>query len=294
MMFLLIALGYCISKGGMLSVKARTDLTNIVIYIVLPCNIFASFMGEVSSEVLRQSGIILFVSFGFQALYMILNKFIYRKFAPQRRAVMQYATISNNAGFIGLPVIETVFGPIGLIYGSVMLIPMRIFMWTSGLSLFTTAEAKQKVKMLATHPCMWAVVVGFAYMLAPFSLPVFLTGTIAAISRTTPVLSMIVLGSILSGFKPKDALDKDCFYYSFFRLIAMPAFGFAVMYLVGIDPLVIGVAVISAAMPAAVATAMVAEKYGCDSQFASKTVFVSTLLSIITLPLISAGLSMLL
>ena len=288
MILLIIAVGYIITKIGMFSAKARADLTNIVIYVVLPCNIFISFVGDISPEILRQSGIVLIISFAMQALYIILNKVIYIRFKPERRVVVQYATISNNAGFMGLPVIEAVFGPIGLIYGSVMIIPMRIFMWTSGLSLFTTTETRQKLKTLATHPCMWAVVVGFAYMFAPITLPAFLHNTIAAIGGTTTVLSMLVVGSLLSGFTIKDALDKDCAYYSFFRLIAIPAVGFIVLYLIGIDPLVIGVAVLSAAMPAAVATAMLAEKYGQDSKFASKTVFVSTMLSIVTLPVIAA------
>jgi len=224
---------------------------------------------------------------------MILNKVLYIRFKPERRAVMQFSTICNNAGFMGLPIIEAVFGPIGLIYGSVMIVPMRIFMWTSGLSLFTRTETKQKIKTLATHPCMWAVVLGFAYVFAPFTLPAFLTGTIAAVGRTTTVLTMLIVGSILSGFAIKDTLDKACFYYSFFRLIAIPAIAFGVLFLLDIDPIVTGVAVLSAAMPAAVATAMLAEKYGCDSQFASKTIFVSTMLSIVTLPVIATLLALL-
>jgi len=288
MIILIIAVGYGITKAGMFSDKARADLTNIVIYVVLPCNIFASFGGDISPEILRQSGIILLVSFGLQGTYIILNKILYRRFSPQRQAVLKYATISNNAGFLGLPVIEAVFGPTGLLFGSIMLIPMRIFMWTSGLSLFTRTNTKEKVKTIATHPCIWAVILGFGYIFAPFTLPEFLGNTIAAIGRTTTVLAMLVVGSVLSGFEVKTALDKDCFYYSFLRLIAIPAVMFGALRLLGVDPLVTGVAVLSAAMPAAVVTAMLAEKYGQDSEFASKTIFVSTLLSIVTLPVIAA------
>jgi len=288
MILLIIAVGYCITKAGMFSEKARGDLTNIIMYIVLPCNIFASFGGDITPEILRQSGIILIASFGLQGMYIILNRILYRRFTPARQAVLKYATISNNSGFLGLPVIEAVFGQTGLLYGSIALIPMRIFMWTSGLSLFTRTATKEKLKTLATHPCIWAVILGFGYIYAPFTLPAFLGNTIAAIGDTTTVLAMLVVGSILSGFDVKSALDKDCFYYSFFRLIVIPAVAFGALYLLGADPMVIGVAVLAAAMPAAVATAMLAEKYGQDSEFASKTIFVSTLLSIITLPIIAA------
>ena len=284
MILLIIAVGYAITKAGMFSAKARSDLTNIVIYIVLPCNIFMSFAMGVPREVLMQSGIVLLASFGMQCVNIIWNKILYRKFAPERRIVAKYATITNNAGFMGLPILEAVFGPIGLLYGAVMIIPMRIFMWTMGLSLFTSTDAKQSAKTLATHPCIWAVILGFAYIFAPFELPTFLSGTISAIGSTTTVLSMLVVGSILSGMKLKDAIDKNCLYYSFFRLIAIPVLMFTALFLLGAEPLVIGVTVLSAAMPAAVATAMLADKYNADSDFASRIIFVSTLLSMITLP----------
>lgn len=285
-MFIIIAIGFLITKKGIFSAKARTDVTDIVLYVVLPCNIFSSFSKDVSPEVLRQCGVVLIVSTCMHLFYTLLTKVLYRKARPERREVMQYATIISNSGFMGLPVIASVFGQTGMLYGSIVLIPLRIFMWTAGLSLFTTTAAKDKIKTVATHPCIWAVILGFIYLLLPFELPEFLAGTISTVGNCTTTLSMLVVGSLLSGVELKSVIDKDCFYYSFLRLAAIPAVVFGVLLLLRVDKLVTGVAVLSAAMPAATVTAMLAEKYGRDAKFASKMLFVSTALSLVTLPIV--------
>jgi len=262
-------------------------MTDIVLYIILPCNIFSAFHKGISPEVLRQCLIVLIIALGMQMLNIVLNKVLYRRIPPTRRVVLQYSTIANNAAFMGLPIIGAVFGSTGVLYGSIVLIPMRIFMWTSGLSLFTKTDAKQMVKVIATHPCIWAVILGVAYLFVPFTLPDFLAQTITLVGDCTTVLTMLIVGSILSGVNPKSLLDKECLYYSFFRLLAIPALTFGVLLLLKVDATVTGVVVLSAAMPAAVLTAMLAEKYDQDYMFGSKVIFVSTLLSMISLPLIS-------
>jgi predicted permease len=287
-MIILVAVGFIAAKKGIVSAQTRRDMTNIVIYIILPCNIFQSFEKSLTPDKLMSCAIVFVIAIGAQLLYMIINKFAYNKFPIERRIVLQYATIVNNASFMGLPVIDSVFGTTGILYGSIVLVPIRLFMWTSGLSLFTKMEKKQQLKSLATHPCIWAVILGFAYLYSPVRLPDFLSSTIDVIGRCTTALSMIIVGTILSDVNFRTILDKACFYYSFIRLIAIPAITFAVLMLIGIDPIVTGVAVLSSAMPAATMTAMLSHQYGRDSAFASKLIFVSTLLSLVTLPIIAA------
>jgi len=288
MLLLIIATGYGVTKAGLLSPKTRADLTNIVIYVVLPCNIFNAFHKGITPDMLRQCLVVLIASTGLQILAFILNKLLYTKIPMERKVVLQYATITNNAAFMGLPIIGAVFGPTGVLYGSIMLIPMRIVMWTSGLSLFTKRDRKETIKVIATHPCIWAVVVGLAYIYVPFELPVFLSGAIKLVGDCTTVLPMLIVGSILCGVKPKEVLVKDCFYFSFFRLAVIPAVIFGVMMLLRVDPLVTGTVVLSSAMPAALTTAILADKYGQDAAFATKVIVVSSALSIITLPIITA------
>jgi len=287
----MIAVGYGITKGGMLSSKTRADLTNLVLYVILPCNIFNSFQKGMTTDMLMQGLTVLLTAAGLQVLAFILNKVLYRKLPPARQIILKYTTITNNAAFLGLPVLGAVFGATGVFYGSIFLIPARIMMWTAGISLFTQVDGKKRVLKVVTHPCMIAVALGFAYAFASFELPAFASDAIRWIGECTRVLPMLIVGSILSGVKLREALDKHCFYFSFIRLIAMPAIMFGALMLLRLDPVIIGVAVLMAAMPSATVSAMFAEKYGLDPAFASKNVFVTTMLSIVTLPIIAAVLA---
>jgi predicted permease len=280
--------GFVAAKKGIFSPEARRDMTNEIIYIILPCNIFHSFETSLSPDKLIQCAIVFAIAVGAQILYMVINKVAYNRYPLEQRVVMQYATIVNNASFMGLPVIESVFGSTGILYGSVVLVPIRLFMWTSGLSLFTKTEKKQQYKKLATHPCIWAVILGFLYLFSPVRLPAVLSDTIGMVGSSTTLLSMFIVGTILSEVDYRAIFDKACFYYSLIRLIGIPAVIYAVLKLLGIDPVVVGVSVLSTAMPAATMTAMLSDKYGKDSKFASKLIFVSTLLSLVTLPAVAA------
>ncbi|MCL2201683.1 MAG: AEC family transporter [Oscillospiraceae bacterium] len=286
-LLLTIALGYGISKAGMMSLKTRSELTNITLNVILPCNIFAAFLGGMTGEMIRQSVIVLLCAAGLQLLAFILNKFLFIKAPEPKKLILKYSVITNNAGFMGLPILGAMFGDIGILYGSIFLIPMRIMMWTSGLSLFTSLDGKQKFKNLVTHPCMIAVFAGFAYVAVPFSLPEFLGTTVTWVGEVTRVMPMIIVGAILSEVKIKEVLDRDCFYFSFIRLLLMPAIMFAALWFLELDPLIIGVTVLMAAMPSAIVTAILAERYNQDSAFASKSIFVSTILSVAALPLIA-------
>jgi predicted permease len=286
--FILVAIGYFSSKKGFFGKAARKDLTNFVIYVFLPCNIFASFASSLTVDLLKQCVVVLAASFLAQGFYLVLNKFLYNRYPLERRIVMQYATSCNNAGFMGLPVIESVFGDIGTLYGAIVIVPMRIVMWTAGLSLFTKTDKKEQIKRLATHPCIWAVILGVAYLFSPVRLPEFLYGTITMLGRCVTPLSMIIVGGILSEVDMKTVFERPVFYYSALRLVLIPAVIFGVMALLRVDPIATGSVVLSAAMPAATTTAMLAQQYGRDSAFASKLIFVSTLISLVTLPLIGA------
>ena len=283
--FLLVAIGYLLSKLGMLVLVTRKQLTDLVIYVILPCNIVESFQVDLTHDLLISAGIVLVLGFAAQGLYALLNLFLYRQSSAAWQINLKYGTICSNAGFMGLPLSLAIFGPTGLMYASVALLPIRLFMWSAGLSLYTSTTKKQVLKTLATHPCIIAVFVGFALMLSGLQLPAFLNDTIDSLGNCCTALSMVVIGAILSDVDPRTVLEPAVLYYVVIRLIAIPAVLFGVLWLLKVDALVTGIIVILSAMPAGSTTAMLAQKYDQDPEFASKMVFLSTLASLITLPL---------
>ena len=285
-LFLLMLAGLVLTRRGVITSAGRKCLTDLLIDLILPCNIICSFRIELDGEILRATALVLGIALGIQLACWGLGKLLYR-FAPEpRRKVLQYATMCSNAGFMGNPIIEGIYGAQGLLYASVYLIPLRFFMWSAGLSCFTHTTAKETLKKLALHPCILAVWIGFALMLTQAPLPGAVERTLSYLSGCTLPVSIVIIGSILAGVRPGRVFHPLTLYFCAVRLIGIPLLTLLVCRLVQVDALVTGVCVVLAGMPAGSTTAILAEKYGGDAEYASACVLVSTLLSLVTIPLL--------
>lgn len=288
--FILMAIGWWLSKTGRLSKQTRSQLTDLVISVILPCAIIRSFQMEMSKEVMMSTLLILLISFGIQILYALCNMVLYRWMDEDRRNCCKYGTMVSNAGFLGMPVAEGAFGSTGLLYASVFLIPQRIFMWSYGLGLFAGKGDGKVWKKVITHPCIISVFIGLLLMIAGsygYTLPSFINDTLKAVASCNTALSMIVVGGILSQVSFRSIFDKDALIYSLIRLFVLPLVILLLLRLTKIPLLAANVCVLLSAMPAASTTAMLAEKYDGNSAFASRLVFVSTLGSLLSLPIIT-------
>ena len=234
-MMLLLAIGIFLTKKHIITEQGRACLTDLLLFLILPANTIQSFRIEFNAEIFRSTRDILILSIVLQVFYGVICAVCYNRYAFARKAVMQYGTVCSNAGFLGSPLTEGLFGGVGLLLTSVYLIPQRIVMWSMGVSYFMQDDAdashggrtrhRAVLRKTLTHPCILAVFVGMALMLTQCQLPVHM-GELAT-----------------------------------------------------------GVAVVLAGMPMGGTTAILAEKYGADSAFASKCTALSTVLSLITTPL---------
>ncbi len=286
MLVLLMALGLFLSEIGMIDAAGRTLLTNLVINVLLPCSIVKSFLIDFDMETLRSCLTIFVIAILIQVGTLLLGKVLYPRYPDRRKKVLQYATICSNAGILGNPVAEAAFGSMGLLYASIYLIPQRTFMWSFGLTYYTECPSgKELAKKVATHPCIIAAVLGLVLMITQWQLPGFVESTVESLGSANTSISMLLIGSILSGVKWREMIDRDSLYYCFVRLILVPALVFLGCRLAGVDGLVMGVSVLLAAMPAASVTAVLAAKYEKDEAFAALIVALSTILSMATAPL---------
>ncbi|MBQ1251249.1 MAG: AEC family transporter [Clostridia bacterium] len=286
-LFAIMLLGFFCRKKGMIDNKTRTALSDILINIILPCNIAMSFDMDVSGDLLRSAGIVFVAYMGVQTFTWLLSRVAFTKVPEDKQMVLRHGTITSNAGFLGNPITQGVFGNEGLLYASIAMIPVRIFLWSAGLSLYTKTDSKSVVKNLLTHPCVIAVFVGFGIMFAPFELPAFMVRTLNSVGGCTTAISMMVIGAILADIDLGHIEWGLLGYYCLLRLIVIPAVSFVALSLLGLAPMVTGVCTLLSGMPAASLTAVLAAKYGQNYGFASQVVFVSTLLSMITIPLMT-------
>lgn len=290
--FILMIIGYILRKTNIISKEHRKSLTDLVIYVVLPANIVYSFMIKMDHQIIKNGLAILIVSVIIQLACQFLGKYFFIKTTKRQQSVLQYGTICSNAGFMGSPLIQGLYGLDGLLFASIYLIPQRIVMWSGGVACFTSAKGKDVIKKVITHPCIIAVFIGLIIMIGQIQLPRFLNVSIQALSNCTMALSMIVIGGILGEIRIKDVISKLTVYYSFIRLILIPMLVLAGCALAGLPPLVIAVSTVLAGMPAGSTTAILAEKYAGDAKLAVEIVFLSTALSLFTIPLLCLVINM--
>jgi hypothetical protein len=161
-------------------------------------------------------------------------------------------------------------------------------MWTVGLSIFSPAGTSKKEAALKVilHPSMVAVYLGLILMSFQFSLPTFVEKTFSSIGGCTTALSMMLIGALLAETERKHLkIDRNLLLFSFLRLVVIPLASLIAGRLLGVDPLIIGVSDILGAMPGGSSTVILAAKYGSDTVFTSKLVIVSTILSMLSIPI---------
>ena len=286
MLFTIMILGYIFRKAGMISDEGKSLLTDLVLYVTLPARIIKSFQIEFNHQILVSCIVVIVVAAGIQVGAWLLGMILYPGFPDERKKVLQYATICSNAGILGNPIAEGIFGSMGLLYASIYTIPQRTFMWSIGLTYFTQApDMKTLIKKVSTHPCIVSVVIGMLIMV--FQIPVqgFLSLTIKNIAGGNTFLAMSLVGTILAEVPFRSLPEKDTVYYSFIRLFFIPFLVYLACHFAQVDSLVTGVSVVLSGMPSASVTAVLAAKYGKDEVFATKCVVLSTLLSMVTVPL---------
>ena len=285
MMFLLVAIGFFVRKKEIIGGTARKQMVNFCLYITLPFNIFHSFHMKWEWSMLAEFGIVLLLSVGYNVISIIVSYCCYRKTDNARQKPLRYGTIVSNGGFLGNPVIEAIYGSEGLFYASVFMLPVRIVMWSIGTSIFLKDNRENLLKKVLTHPCVAAIYLGILSMIIGIQYPEFLDNTITGISNCNTPLSMMLIGMMLAEMNPFGIIDKTMVFYTMLRLVGIPAIIFGVTALLPISSLLRGITVVIAAMPAPITTALLSSKYNGNEEYATAMIFVTTLLSLFTLPI---------
>lgn len=284
--FLLVAVGFLLKKLKIVSGEGRKCITDLVINVILPCNILKAFCMEFSGDLGAELITIFFLSVAVQVFTALYGKFVYRRAPENRQKSLRYGTIVSNAGFLGNPIAEGVFGAYGLLLASVYLIPQRIVMWSEGIAIYSgISDRKAAIKKAATHPCILACVLGTVLLVTGLRFPAPVMSAISYFGSCNTPMSMLIIGLILGDMDLKTLWDPTVALFSLRRLVVIPLIFYVLISFLPVSPVVGGVTVLLAAMPAAATTSILAAKYDTDPAYATKLVIFSTLLSLPTLML---------
>ena len=281
-MALLMAVGIYLSRKGFLSPQGTKDLGAILLRIIIPCVIVKSYITTYSRERLLE----LALSAGLALVAFILAMGIAYLVYGKRRRIENFASAFCNAGFIGIPLAQAVIGDEGVFYMAASVALLNLFQWTYGVYIMTDRRDSISAKTIAKNPVVIAIVIGIALFLSRLPVPGIVTSTLGYIAGMNTPVAMILMGTYMAKLPWRKLLDKRAYGCVLFRLVVIPAVVLAVFWALPITNQNVALAAyLAAATPVGANICVFAQQYDCDYEFSVVTVCLSTVLSIVTVPL---------
>ncbi|SHH78542.1 hypothetical protein SAMN02745135_02118 [Caloranaerobacter azorensis DSM 13643] len=288
-LFILLMLGFILKKINIITDELGKGLSTLIIYVTLPALIITSMNYKFSRDILSNSirliiiGIIVYI-------FMIVVGIIFVKLLniqePQK-GIYLFLTIFPNVGFMGYPVVEVAFGKIGVFYAAIYNLIFNVLIWTLGVIL-VNPEHKKKINLKSLiNPGTVSIVLGFILFIFSIKLPKPIYISLHKLGASTTPMAMLVVGSLLGDAKFKEIFGNiKLFIVALLRLIIIPLSVLFVLIRLNLSPIVAGIPVIISSMPAAANAAIFARRFDSDYRLASQGVFLTTLISILTIPFI--------
>ena len=286
---IVILIGMIGAKKGILKGDFNRGLTWLVINVFLVASIINSVISmDASSLSAKEFGTIMLLLWVTYLLTYLISGIIVRVLpidkgkAPQLELLMS----SVNTLFITLPVVETIYGAKGAFIVALGCIPFNVIIYTYGIArLRGSASGGFRLKDILSTPLLATIAATLLFLLR-VPVPSAVRGILSAISSATVPLSMLLVGSSLGGIKLSKALrDKSILLLTAERFLLAPLVTYFLMLLICKDPMLRNIMVITAATPSAIIVTALSLQSGRDGEYPSEGILLTTLLSMITLPL---------
>lgn len=287
-LFLLIGVGVVCAKVKLLSDGAVKALANLVLYIATPCVIVKSCIREFDPAMLWGFLTVIAVAAVTHGLLILLAKVVFRDKEEDRRRVFRVATVFSNAGYMAIPLQQAILGDVGVFYCAAYVIVFNVFLWTYGLAEMS-GESRLSVKKILLNPGVIGVVVGLLLFVLPIPVPALVVDGIGHLAALNTPVPMLIVGFYLAQTDLLAALkDGRSWLCMALRLVAAPAVALGALLLCGVRGDLLTSCMICIATPVATACTMFATRFDRNPRLSVNLVSLSTLLSVVTLPLMVA------
>ena len=286
-LFILIAIGFICNKIKYLHDTSVKDITNFVLQVVTPCVIVNSYCRDFDPEMFKGLIITFIAALAYFIVSIILTTLLIHHKEKRTESILRSGAVFTNCGFMSLPLQEAVLGSVGVFYGATFVAVFNIILWTYGVIIMGGGIKNISVKKIIFSPGIIGTLLGMIVLFIPQKPPAIIMEPIKYLAALNTPLPMIVIGYHLanSGLSIK---TKTAYYSIFHRLIVAPLLMIGMLYLFGITGEIMIACTIAASSPVAAATTMFSEKFSQDTALSAVMVSVSTVLSIITMPIIVA------
>ena len=284
LMFIYMMIGFLLYKKKFVTKQGSKELGLILLYVILPVVIVKAYLVTFSAELLRGLALSFAASLLVLLLSMLLSRIVFRSKYP----IEQFSSAFSNAGFIGIPLVEMTFNDsMAVFYVSSFVAWLNILQWTYGIVVMTGKRDSIAPKKITTNPIVISFIVGIILFFLPVELPEVLNSAVAAVSSMNAPVAMIILGTYLAQMKLRELFtDRMVYLCAFMRLVVIPLATAVLLALIPGNEMLKMSVLIVAATPVGSNVAIFAQMEDMDYTQAVKDICLSTLLCIVTIPLV--------
>lgn len=288
-LFIMIFMGFIIVKAKLLKAEDSKILSVIVLYLIIPCVIINAFQVDYIPQTVKGLLIALAGSVMTQVILLIVVSILGRVFHLNE---VEVASIYySNSGNLIVPIVTFILGKEWVLYGCVFMSVQLVFIWTHCKKIISR-ESTYDWRKIVLNINMISIAIGIVLFLTRIHLPAIINNTLSAVGSMIGPASMIVTGMLFAGMDFKQIFaNKRVYFVSFFRLIIVPVIALFLIKCSQLSTfssngnklmLIVFLAIIT---PSASTVTQMCQVYENDSQYASAINVVTTLLAIVTMPL---------
>ncbi len=290
--FIMIIMGYTLVKLKIVKSEDSKVLSMVCLYLIMPCVIINSFLIEFTPEKLKGLGLAVGVAIVIHFVAWIFIRILGKvfNFNPVEKASVMY----SNAANMVIPVVMSVLGDEWVLYSSAFVSVQLVLLWTHCKSMLSN-EKGFELKKIYTNINLIAIFIGILLFITKIHIPSVLQGTLKSVGGTVAPISMIITGMIMAGAELKKVFSNGRIYLVlFFRMIFFPFIVFMIIYFTGITKvidngaMILLVTFIATITPTASSITQMAQVYGNNEQYAGAINIMTTIVSIVTMPIMVA------
>lgn len=283
MMSIFMFIGIVLFKTNKLTLDGSKSLGNILIYVIMPAVVMKAYFNEMTLERLKGLGVAFLLSVATLGLAMLISRFIFK-----RKPIENFGASFSNAGFIGIPLVSAIYGDEAVFYVSSFVALLNLLQWTYGVFVMTKDKKTISIKKIVTNPILISLILGLLIFICQIQVPYVINNSIRSIASLNAPIAMFSLGTYLAQVSWKEIFtNKNAYVSSFVRLILIPLATICLLSFVPSEYLMMKTAIlIVASTPIGSNVAIFAQIHNQDYKQAVREVCLSTLCSILTLPLI--------
>lgn len=284
----LILLGYFCFKIKLFNPQSSQVISTLILNVSFPMLIVVSMNRKYSNDLLHNSLVLIGISIVIYLFLLLLAEIWGRKTKKEhaQASVLKWIVIFGNCSFMGFPVINAIYGGVGVFYAAVFNMFYIFLMFSYGIAILQKGAFQSSMKSLL-NPGLIATVIGFTLFICKISLPYVILRPMQMIGDTTIPLALITTGISLAQIPLKDLIRPiDIWVVTLIRLIILPAAVLLVLLPFHLNQYLIAIPTILIGTPTALTAGVFALNYGCDDQLANKGVVLSNFLAIITMPVV--------